>query len=80
VTDVGGVDGGVGVVVGGLVDVVPVDVPVEVLPDVVAALWDVELKGTPPEQAAMRAASTINPANLTIRSPWAHARDAIGRG
>jgi hypothetical protein len=70
VTDVGGVVGGV--VVGGVVvvvDVVPVDVPVAVLPDVAAALWELELNGTPPEQAAIRAAITINPANLTIRSP-----------
>jgi hypothetical protein len=66
VTEVGGVDGGLGVVVGdGVVEVVPVDVPV----DVAAALDDLELKGTPPEQAAMSAASAINPVILNMRSP-----------
>lgn len=65
-TEVGGVDGGLGVVVGDVVvEVVVLDVPV----DVAAALDDLELKGTPPEQAAMSAASTINPVILNMRSP-----------
>lgn len=65
-TEVGGVDGGLGVVVGDVVvEVVVLDVPV----DVAAALDDLELKGTPPEQPAMSAASTINPVILNMRSP-----------
>jgi hypothetical protein len=66
VTEVGGVDGGVGVVVGGLVDEVPGDVPDVLLPEVAPPFWELELKGTPPEQAAKNAAININPANLTI--------------